>query len=154
MQKVTPFLWFDDNLEEAINYYMTVFEKSKIISLTRAGAEPDSPVFSAVFEVEGQVLHAINGGPYLKLNPAFSLFVSCNNQEEVDRLWDRLCDGGEAGRCGWLVDKFGLSWQIIPTRLGELMGDPDQVKAARARDAMMTMNKIDIEALERAFSSL
>ncbi len=152
MQKITPFLWFDDNLEEAINYYMMVFENSKIISITRTGAAPDSPVFSAVFEVEGQVLYAINGGPYLKKNAAFSLFVNCKNQEEVDYLWDRLCEGGEAGRCGWLVDKFGLSWQIIPTRLGELMSDPDQAKAARARDAMMTMNKIDIEVLERASS--
>lgn len=154
MQKITPFLWFDDNLEEAINYYMTVFENSKIISISRTGSEPDSPVFSAVFEVEGQVLNAINGGPYLQMSAAFSLFVNCKNQKEVDFLWDRLCDGGEPGRCGWLVDKFGLSWQIIPTRLGELMGDPDQAKAARARDAMMTMNKIDIEALERAYSGL
>lgn len=151
MQKITPFIWFDDNLEEAMNYYASIFENSKIINVSRMGDAPDSPVFSAVFEIEGQVLHAINGGPHYQLNEAFSLFVNCKDQEEVDRLWNQLCDGGEPSRCGWLKDKFGLSWQIIPSRLGELMADPDHEKASRARDAMMTMSKIDIAALERAF---
>ena len=150
MRKITPFIWFNDNLEEAMNYYLSVFEKAKVISVTRTGDQPDSPLFSAVFEIEGQVLYAINGGPYLELNAAFSLFVDCKDQAEVDRLWDRLCDGGEPSRCGWLKDKFGLSWQIIPARLGELLGDPDHEKAGRARDAMLTMSKIDVEALERA----
>ncbi len=149
MSKITPFLWFNDQAEEAINFYTSIFKNSKIINMNRHGDK----VFSGVFELEGQLFHALNGGPMYKFNPAISLFVNCDNQSEVDLLWEQLiADGGAPGRCGWCTDKFGLSWQIIPKALGQLMGDKDPNKAQRVMQAMMGMNKIDVAGLEKAYS--
>ena len=141
-QKITTFLWFDDNAEEAARFYVSIFKGSKLVSATPMSVE---------FNLVGQDFYALNGGPYYKLTPAFSMFVSVKTQKEVDFLWDTLSKGGEKSRCGWLVDKFGLSWQIIPTRLTELMGDKDPVKAGRVVKAMMGMAKIDIKGLEAAY---
>jgi predicted 3-demethylubiquinone-9 3-methyltransferase (glyoxalase superfamily) len=154
MSKITPFLWFDNNVEEAMNFYVSVFKDSKVVSITRSregGSSPKGTVFSAIFELEGQRFYAFNGGPAFKFTEAISLFVSCETQEEVDELWGKLSEGGETSRCGWLKDRFGLSWQIIPTALGELMSDPDPVKAKRVRDAMMQMGKIEISGLKQAY---
>jgi predicted 3-demethylubiquinone-9 3-methyltransferase (glyoxalase superfamily) len=141
--KITTFLWFDSKADEAAKLYCSIFPISKITS--------SSPM-STSFEIEGQRFTAFNGGPHYKLNPAISLFVSCNTQAEVDALWNRfLAEGGKESKCGWLVDRFGLSWQIIPTRLLELMGDRDPVKANRVVQCMLGMQKIDIAALERAY---
>lgn len=141
--QVSTFLWFESGAVEAAQLYCSIFPVSKITS---------SNSMSTSFEIEGQRFIAFNGGPHYKLSPAISLFVSCNTQAEVDALWKRFLDaGGKESRCGWLVDKYDLSWQIIPTRLLELMSDPDRVKANRAVQAMMTMQKIDIAALEKAF---
>lgn len=148
---IRPFLWFGHNAEDAANFYVSIFKNSKIISVMPS-PDPKAPM-GVEFEIDGQRLIAFNGGPHYTLTEAVSLMVHCKTQDEVDNFWNALtADGGTPSRCGWLKDKFGLSWQIIPTRLGELMSDPDQAKAARARDAMMTMNKIDIEVLERASS--
>jgi predicted 3-demethylubiquinone-9 3-methyltransferase (glyoxalase superfamily) len=144
MQKVTPFLWFNGDVEQAARFYASVFADAKTISAS---------AMSVTLDIEGQRLIIFNGGPHFELNPALSLFVNCESQGEIDALWDKLtADGGKGGRCGWLVDKFGLSWQLIPPILGELLADPDQDKAQRAREAMMKMNKLDIAALERAAS--
>ncbi len=148
MQKITPFLWFDNNAEEAINFYVSIFKDSKILSTTPG---PNGTIMSATFQLEGQEFYALNGGPMFKFTEAISLFVNCETQEEVDDLWERLSAGGEKSRCGWLKDKFGLSWQIIPTALGRLMGDKDPVKAGRVMQAMMQMSKIDIKALQQAY---
>src|SRR5438270_4275518 len=153
MQKITPFLWFDDNAEEAINFYTSIFKNSKIIDMSRYppnGPGPAGKVMTATFELEGQQFMALNGGPMYKFTEAISLFVSCKTQGEVDELWEKLSAGGEKGQCGWLKDKFGLSWQIIPTALGELLGDPDPAKAQRAMQAMLQMTKIDIKGLQQA----
>lgn len=150
MQKITPFLWFNDNAEEAIHFYTTVFKDSTIRSINRMGGDKGK-VITATFELEGQVFMALNGGPHYKFNEAISLFVNCQTQQEVDELWGKLSEGGEKGRCGWLKDKFGLSWQIIPTALGKLMGDPDPVKSKRVMEAMLQMNKIDVKALQQAY---
>ena len=150
MAKLTPFLWFDDDLEEAMAFYTSVFKDSEIVDVSRAGDAPTDPVFSATFRISGQEFRAINGGPLFPFTEAISLFVDCDDQAEVDRLWEALTDGGEPSRCGWLKDRFGLSWQIIPRRLGELLGDPDAARASRARDAMLAMGKIDVAALEAA----
>ncbi|HTB48701.1 MAG TPA: VOC family protein [Verrucomicrobiae bacterium] len=150
MHKITPFLWFDNNLEEAMDFYVTVFKNTKIGNVARAGE--NGPVISATFEIEGQEFKALNGGPQFKFNEAISFFVNCENQEEVDELWQKLSDGGEERQCGWVQDKFGLFWQIIPTALGEMLGDPDPEKSKRARDAMLQMHKIDIAALRRAYN--
>jgi predicted 3-demethylubiquinone-9 3-methyltransferase (glyoxalase superfamily) len=140
--KISTFLWFDSNAGEAAKLYCSIFPISKITSVTP---------MSASFEIEGQRFIAFNGGPHYQLNPAISLFVSCNTQEEVDALWTRfLAEGGKESKCGWLVDKFGLSWQIIPTQLLELMSDPDPVVANRVVQCMLGMQKIDIAALQRA----
>ena len=148
MQKITPFLWFDDNLEEAVNFYPTVFKNAKVNSLRYMGDK----VFGATFEIEGQQFMALNGGPMYALTPAFSLFVNCETQEEVDELWSKLSAGGKESRCGWLEDKFGVSWQIIPSALTRYMGDADRVKANRVVQAMMKMGKIDIKALDDAYN--
>ncbi len=156
MQKITPFLWFDTQAEEAANYYTSIFNNSEVLSVSRGGdteAGEPGPAFMVNFQVEGQEFYALNGGPHFKFNPAISLFVSCENQEEVDDLWTRLCDGGAPSQCGWLTDKFGLSWQIIPKALGELMGDPDPVKSKRVMNAMFKMTKIDIAELQRAYEA-
>lgn len=153
MQKITTFLWFNDQAEEAINLYVSIFKNSKIISMNRYGeSETDGQgkVMTATFEIEGQEFMALNGGPHYQFTPAISLFVSCVTQEEVDELWNKLSAGGEESQCGWLKDKFGLSWQIIPTALGELMSDPNPVKAQRVMQAMLQMGKIDIAKLREA----
>jgi predicted 3-demethylubiquinone-9 3-methyltransferase (glyoxalase superfamily) len=152
MQKITPYLWFDNNAEEAINFYVSIFKDSKIIRMSRMG--PDEPIFWATFQLEGQPFYALNGGPKYKLTEAFSLFVDCKTQEEVDYLWGRLLeDGGEEQMCGWLKDRYGLSWQIIPSVLMELMEDKDPVKANNVMQAMLKMRKIDIRALQKAYEA-
>jgi len=153
MQKITPFLWFNDQAEEAMNFYVSIFRNSRTGKIRRYGAAGPGPrgsVMSASFELEGLQFHALNGGPAFTFTPAISLFVDCATQAEVDELWEKLSAGGEKSRCGWLKDKFGLSWQIIPSALGELMTDPDPAKSQRVMQAMMQMGKIDIEGLQRA----
>ena len=153
-QKITPFLWFDNNLEEAINFYTSIFKNSKVRNVRRyedAGPGMKGTLMTATFELEGQEFYALNGGPQFKFTEAISFFVKCETQEEVDYFWERLTAGGEESRCGWLKDKFGLSWQIIPNALGELMGDPDPVKSKRVMTAMLQMGKIDIAALKKAY---
>ncbi|MEZ4501742.1 MAG: VOC family protein [Dehalococcoidia bacterium] len=149
MHGVTPFLWFDDNAEEAIRFYTSIFPDSEITSEQRQGE--GGPLFMATLRLAGQDLMVLNGGPHYQLNPAFSLFVACEDQAEVDRYWELLTsNGGEESMCGWLVDRFGLSWQIIPADLGMYLGDPDPERRQRATDAMLSMRKIDIEAIRRA----
>jgi predicted 3-demethylubiquinone-9 3-methyltransferase (glyoxalase superfamily) len=154
MQKIVTYLWFNGNAEDAVNFYTSIFKNSEILSTSRypenARGVPGS-LMSANFTLEGQEFIALNGGPQYSFTPAISLFVNCNTQEEVDDLWAKLtADGGEPGPCGWLTDKFGLSWQIVPTALGQLIGDPDPERSQRAVQAMMQMQKIDIAALKRA----
>lgn len=149
MQKITPFLWFDTQAEEAMNFYVSLFKNSKIGSVTRG---PDGKVFTVSFELDGQPFIGLNAGPQFKFNEAVSMFVNCEDQTEVDELWAKLtAEGGEESMCGWLKDKFGLSWQIIPKALGELMGDPDPVKAQRVMQAMLQMKKIEVAGLQRAY---
>jgi predicted 3-demethylubiquinone-9 3-methyltransferase (glyoxalase superfamily) len=153
MQKITPFLWFDGNAEEAANFYISTFKNSKMGRISRygdAGPGPKGSVMSVTFQIEGQEFFAINGGPQFKFTPAISFFVNCETQQEVDDLWEKLSTGGRTDRCGWLQDKFGLSWQIIPTVLGQLLGDKDPQRAKRAMQAMLQMTKIDIEKLQQA----
>jgi len=138
MQKITPFLWFNDNAQAAIQFYTSVFKNSKVLGSNR-------------FQIEGQEFIAFNGGPHFTFTPAISLFVDCKTQAEVDELWEKLSAGGNKSRCGWLQDKFGLSWQIIPSILGDMLDDPDEAKAERVRDAMLQMTKIDIEGLKKAY---
>ena len=154
-QKITPFLWFNDNAEEAMNFYVSTFKNSKVGRVTRSGAAgPGKPgsVIAATFQLEGQDFYALNGGPQHRFTPAISLFVSCETQEEVDDLWNKLAAGGTPEQCGWVRDRFGLSWQVIPTILGKLLGDPDPARAQRAMKAMLGMTKIDIAGLKRAAS--
>jgi len=154
MQKITPFLWFDNNAEEAVNLYVSIFKNSKILSVSRygeGGPGEKGSVMTMTFELEGQELIALNGGPYFKFSEAISLFVDCKTQEEVDELWEKLSEGGEKSRCGWLKDKYGLSWQIIPTVLIQMMQDKDAKKAKRVTEAMLKMEKIDIETLRQAY---
>ena len=154
MQKITPFLWFDSNAEEAMNLYVSVFKNSKIVRVTRygdAGPGPKGTVMSATFQLEGQEFYALNGGPQYKFTPAISLFVSCETQEEVDELWDKLSAGGHRDRCGWLQDKFGLSWQIIPSVLGRMLADKDPKKSQSVMRAMLQMDKIDVRKLQQAY---
>jgi predicted 3-demethylubiquinone-9 3-methyltransferase (glyoxalase superfamily) len=153
VQKLTPFLWFDDDLDQALAFYASVFPDTEVLDASRAGDGPAAPLFMARFRLLGQELLAINGGPLFPFTEAFSLFVDCEDQAEVDRLWDRLTDGGEPGRCGWLKDRFGLSWQIVPRRLMELMGDPEPARAGRVREAMLAMGKIEIAGLEAAYAA-
>lgn len=148
MQKITPFLWFNDNVEEAINFYLSIFKDSKIISTTPG---PNGKLLTATFQLEGQEFQALNGGPMFKFTEAISLFINCETQPEVDELWEKLSAGGEKSRCGWLKDKYGLSWQIIPSVLGELMRDKDPEKANRVMQAMLQMDKIDIKTLQQAY---
>ena len=148
MQKITPFLWFNGNAEAAVRFYVSIFRNSKILS-TMPG--PDGTVMGLSFQLEGQEFKALNGGPQYSFTPAISLFVSCETQSEVDALWGKLLDGGAEDACGWLRDRYGLSWQIIPTALGRLLGDPDRARAGRAMQAMLQMRKIDIAKLQQAF---
>ena len=154
MQKITPFLWFNDQAEDAMYFYVSIFKNSRAGKITRwgeAGPGPKGAIMSVTFQLDGQEFFALNGGPTFTFTPAISLFVNCATQEEVDELWEKLSAGGEKSRCGWLKDKYGLSWQIIPTALGELMNDPDPEKSKRVMQAMMQMNKIDIAGLKRAY---
>ncbi len=153
MQKITPFLWFDGKAEEAMNFYVSVFKNSKVGRVSRygeAGPGPKGTVMSATFQLDGQDFFALNGGPQFVFTPAISFFVNCETQQEVDELWDKLSEGGQKERCGWLKDRFGLSWQIIPSILGKLLQDPDAEKAKRVMQAMLQMDKIDIERLKQA----
>jgi predicted 3-demethylubiquinone-9 3-methyltransferase (glyoxalase superfamily) len=154
MQKITPFLWFDDQAEEAMNFYVSIFKNSKVGSITRygeAGPGPKGTVMSATFSLDGQEFFALNGGPLFKFTEAISLFANCETQQEVDELWDKLSAGGKKDRCGWLKDKYGLSWQIIPSVLGKMLGDKDADKAKRVMQAMLKMDKLDIKKLEQAY---
>ena len=155
MQKITPFLWFDGQAEEAANFYVSIFKNSKVLTVNRygeAGPGPPGTVMTTSFLLDGQEFAALNGGPVFQFTPAISFVVNCETQEEVDELWTQLCAGGEEGQCAWLKDKFGVSWQIVPTRLVTLLTDSDPLKAQRVMAAMMKMKKIDIAALERAYA--
>lgn len=149
MQKITPFLWFNGNIEEAMNFYTGIFKNAKVISAHNIAGK----IMTATFELEGQRFMALDGGPHFKFTEAVSFFVNCTTQEEVDELWEKLSTGGEQSRCGWLKDKFGLSWQIIPTALGELMHTPDPAKSHRVMQAMLKMNKIIIKDLQAAYDA-
>src|SRR5437868_2709720 len=154
MQKIVPFLWFDGQAEEAMNFYVSIFKNSKVGRVSRygdAGPGPKGSVMSAIFELEGQQFFALNGGPQFKFTPAISLFVNCETQQEVDELWDKLSEDGRKDRCGWLQDKYGLSWQIIPSALGKMLQDKDPEKSTRTMKAMLQMDKIDIARLKQAY---
>lgn len=156
MQKIVPFLWFDRQAEEAANFYVSIFKGSKLGRVRRygeGGPAPKGSVMSAEFQLDGQDFIALNGGPQFKFSPAISFFVNCETQTEVDELWEKLSAGGKKDRCGWLTDKFGVSWQIIPTALGKLMGDPDPEKSSRVMKAMLRMDKIDINTLRQAYDN-
>ena len=149
MKKITPFLWFDTQAEEAMNFYVSIFKNSRVLSVTPG---PNGIAQSVNFELEGQEFIGLNAGPQFKFNEAISFLVNCETQAEVDALWDKLtAEGGEESMCGWLKDKYGLSWQIIPTALGQLLSDPNPEKAGRVMQAMLKMNKIDIQALQEAY---
>jgi predicted 3-demethylubiquinone-9 3-methyltransferase (glyoxalase superfamily) len=155
MQKITPFLWFDSNAEEAMNFYVSIFKNSKVVSTTRygeAGPGPKGTVMAATFQLDGQEFFALNGGPQFKFSPAVSFFVKCETQQEIDELWDKLSAGGAKNRCGWLQDKYGLSWQIVPPVLGEMLSDKDPGKSQRVMKAMLEMDKIDIARLKQAYA--
>jgi predicted 3-demethylubiquinone-9 3-methyltransferase (glyoxalase superfamily) len=156
MKKIIPFLWFDDKAEEAAIFYTSIFKNSKIETLSRygeAGPGQKGKVMSATFNLNGQEFIALNGGPVFTFSPAISFFVNCENQEEVDELWEKLSEGGEIEQCGWLKDKYGISWQIVPTILGELLNDKDTEKSSRVMNAMLQMKKIDIAALKQAYEN-
>jgi predicted 3-demethylubiquinone-9 3-methyltransferase (glyoxalase superfamily) len=148
MKKITPFLWFNNQAEEAANFYVSIFKNSRIVSFSRRG---DGSVSGGTFQLDGQEFLAFNGGPQFTFSPGISMFVNCETQEEVDDLWEKLSEGGEKIQCGWLKDKFGLSWQVIPRVLKEMLGDQDREKAARVMQAMLQMKKIDIAGLQRAY---
>jgi predicted 3-demethylubiquinone-9 3-methyltransferase (glyoxalase superfamily) len=156
MQKITPFLWFDDKAEEAMNFYVSIFKNSKVGRVTRygdAGPGPKGTVMSATFQLDGQEFFALNGGPLFSFTPAVSFFVNCETQQEVDELWEKLSAGGRKDRCGWLQDKYGLSWQIVPSILGKLLQDKDAGKVKRVMQAMLQMDKIDIKRLQEAYEA-
>lgn len=148
--KITPFLWYDSQAEEAANFYVSVFKNSKILNVNRTG--PDGPAFTVQFELDGQFFTALNAGPMFKFTEAFSVYVDCEDQKEVDEYWNKfISNGGEESMCGWLKDKWGLSWQIIPKALQQMLSDPDREKADRAMQAMLQMHKIDIQTMKNAF---
>ncbi len=158
-QRISPFLWFDDQAEAAVAHYLSGFDDGRVLSSTRYSREtaeatgrPEGSMMTIAFELDGQAFTALNGGPLLTFNPSISLVVNCRDQREVDHYWGHLGDGGDphARRCGWLKDRFGVSWQIVPIRLNELMNDPDPARVARVAQALMGMDKLDIAALERA----
>jgi predicted 3-demethylubiquinone-9 3-methyltransferase (glyoxalase superfamily) len=154
MQKISPYLWFDSQAEEAANFYTSIFKDSKVVDIKRygeAGPGPKGTVMIVTFQLHGQEFIALNGGQQHKFNEAISLYVNCQTQEEVDDLWEKLSEGGERGPCGWLKDRYGLSWQIIPTALPELLSDPDPEKSERVMKAMLQMGKIDIDGLRKAY---
>ena len=155
MQKITPFLWFDNQAEEAMHFYVSIFKNSTAGGVTRygeVGPGPKGSVMTATFEIQGQQFTALNGGPYFKFNEAVSFVVDCKDQAEVDEMWESLSEGGEKGQCGWLKDKYGLSWQVVPRTLIEFINDPDPAKSNRVMQAMMQMTKIDIEKLKQAYA--
>jgi predicted 3-demethylubiquinone-9 3-methyltransferase (glyoxalase superfamily) len=152
-QKITPFLWFDTQAEEAASFYTSVFPNSRIVNISRyseAGPRPAGSVMVVDFELDGQRFRALNGGPQYKFDAAISFVISCRDQAEVDHYWERLTDGGEEVACGWLRDRFGLSWQVVPEGVVELLSDPDPDRARRANEAMFTMRKLDLEAIREA----
>lgn len=154
MQKITPFLWFNDQAEEAMNFYTSIFKNSKpgrIARYGKGGPGPEGKVMTATFQLEGQEFIALSGGPHFRFTEAISFLVNCETQEEVDDLWEKLAAGGEKSRCGWLKDKFGLSWQIVPTMLGQMMQDKDPEKSKRVMQAMLQMSKIEINGLKQAY---
>jgi len=156
VQKITPFLWYDNNAEEAVSLYISVFKNSKITDITRygdAGPGPKGSVMTIAFQLEGQDFIALNGGPMFKFTEAISLSVDCKTQQEVDELWEKLSAGGQPGQCGWLKDKFGLSWQIVPSALVEMLQDQDAERSNRVMQAMMQMRKIDVASLRRAYAN-
>ena len=148
MQKITPFLWYNGDAEAAAEFYVSIFKNSKVLSVSG----PKGKAMSVTFQLEGQMFYALNGGPQYTFTPAISLFVSCETQQEVDELWQKLTAGGSEEQCGWLKDKFGLSWQIIPTVLGKMLTDKDPKKANAAMQAMLKMKKIEIEGLQQAYA--
>ena len=154
MHKITPFLWFDTQAEEAMKFYTSIFKSSKVGRVARygeAGPGPKGSVMTAEFQLEGQDFIALNGGPHFKFSEAISFVVDCETQAEIDELWEKLSEGGRKDRCGWLKDKFGLSWQIVPPILGKLLSDPDPAKSQRVMKAMLQMDKIDIQKLKQAY---
>jgi predicted 3-demethylubiquinone-9 3-methyltransferase (glyoxalase superfamily) len=154
MKKITPFLWFDNQAEEAMTFYTSVFKNSRVVSMSRygdAGPGPKGQVMTGTFELNGQEFMVLNGGPDFKFTEAISFFVNCETQAEVDDLWEKLSAGGEKGQCGWLTDKYGLSWQIVPTALGEMLGDEDPAKVRRVTEAMLKMTRIDVALLKQAY---
>ncbi|HEX3385680.1 MAG TPA: VOC family protein [Mucilaginibacter sp.] len=154
MQKITPFLWFDSQAEEAMNFYVSIFKDSKVNKVTRYGeAGPGTPgtVMSAEFTLNGTDFFALNGGPVFKFSPATSFFIHCETQEEVDHYWNKLGEGGKPNQCGWLDDKFGVTWQVVPNALGRYLNDPDKKKAKNVMQAMMKMTKLDIAKLQEAY---
>lgn len=156
MQKITPFLWFDDKAEDAMNFYCSIFKNSHVIRIARygdAGPGPKGTVMTANFSLDGQEFVALNGGPQFTFSPAISFVVNCETQKEVDEFWERLSEGGQQIQCGWLQDKFGVSWQIVPIILGELLSDPDEIRAQRVMKAMLQMTKIDIGLLRQAYDN-
>ncbi len=155
MPKITPFLWYDNQAEQAANFYVSIFPNSRVKEVTRygdGGPVPSGTVMTVTFELDGQEFIALNGGPHFRFNEAVSFSIDCGSQEEVDYYWDSLTDGGEEGECGWLKDRYGLSWQVNPRRLGELLSDPEPARSRRAMEAMLKMKKIDIAELERAYA--
>lgn len=148
MQKITPFLWFDGKAEEAMNFYISIFKNSKIVSLSRSA---EGRLTGGTFQLDGQEFLALNGGPQFTFSPAISFFVNCQTQQEVDELWEKLSEGGAKQRCGWLKDKYGLSWQIVPSVLGKMLQDKDTNKATKVMNAMLQMNKIETERLKQAY---
>jgi len=157
MQKITPFLWFDNQAEEAVNYYLSIFKNSKILNVARYGDDaakvsgrPKGSVMTVSFQLDGQQFVALNGGPVFSFSPAISFVVNCQTQQEVDELWEKLSAGGEQQQCGWIKDKYGVTWQIVPTALGELLSNPDAAKAQRVMQAMLQMTKLDINGLQQA----
>lgn len=153
MQGITPFLWFNDDAEEAIDFYVSLFPDARILSMNRLEGGPTGSVVSASFELQGQQFMAINGGPMYTFSEATSFLVSCDTQQEIDHLWEKLSEGGEKQQCGWLRDRFGVTWQIVPAVLGQLIGGSDPAKAKRATEAMLQMQKLDIAALQRAYDA-
>jgi predicted 3-demethylubiquinone-9 3-methyltransferase (glyoxalase superfamily) len=147
--KITPFLWFNNNLEDAMRFYSSIFKDTRVSDVSRG---PDGKVMTATFELEGQRFLGLNGGPGFPFTEAVSFFVDCETQDEVDELWEKLSEGGKISRCGWLQDKFGLWWQVIPTVLGRMLSDPDPQRAKRVMDSMLKMDKIEIKALEEAYT--
>lgn len=154
MQKITPFLWFDHQAEEAAKFYVSLFKNSKIIKIARygeAGPGPAGTVMTVGFQLDGQEFVALNGGPLFKFNESVSFVVNCKTQEEVDEFWEKLSAGGQKSRCGWLKDQYGLSWQIVPAILNELASDPDPAKSQRVMQAMLQMDKLDLKVLQQAY---